>query len=227
MKKYGLIVATSREFESFLLEEGSEAKTLLSHGRKIQCAKVGDSMIYAIESGCGEIDAANAAQQLISEFSVGAILNYGVAGALDPTLKVSDCLIVKKIVHYDFDTSPIDPVKPHQYHDFPDEFIPLDEKLRKTALSLNPSIKEVICASGDKFVEDQTFKRELFSTYKAQICEMEAAGIALTCHRNGIPCLLIKAISDEAGGNGKDFEKNVRSSGLRAYGLLKLFLKGA
>ena len=40
---------------------------------------------------------------------------------------------------------------------------------------------------------------------RAEICEMEAAGVVLSCHRAGVPCLLIKAVSDGLGGGAEEF----------------------
>ena len=34
---------------------------------------------------------------------------------------------------------------------------------------------------------------------------MEAAGIVLTCNRCGVPCLLIKAVSDSITGGAEEF----------------------
>ena len=49
-------------------------------------------------------------------------------------------------------------------------------------------------------------KRALHETYGAHICEMEAAGIVLTCDRAGVPCLLLKIVSDGITGGAEEFQ---------------------
>ena len=41
---------------------------------------------------------------------------------------------------------------------------------------------------------------------------MEAAGILLTCNRSGIPCLMIKTVSDSITGGAEEFTSEVNRS---------------
>ena len=54
---------------------------------------------------------------------------------------------------------------------------------------------------------------------------MELAGIARTCERSGVKCLSIKCISDTFDGTGTDFEKNVKASAKKAFGVIREVLK--
>ena len=80
------------------------------------------------------------------------------------------------------------------------------------AIAAEPSLKRVICASGDKFVDDPAKKRALHADFNADICEMEAAAILLTCNRNRVPCLMIKAVSDAIEGGCEEFTAQVDRS---------------
>ena len=137
--KIGIIIAIERELKSFL-----------ESGQKITEEKVGSKIIYhaemygheisAARSGYGEIDAAATTQLLIMHTGCDVVVNFGVAGAIVPGLKVDDLFLVEKVCHYDYDVSPIDPVKKHQYEEYEDEFIPLDEGLRSMVISKLPSV---------------------------------------------------------------------------------------
>ena len=106
MKKIGIVIAIERELEAFLksnyeietFDDGAFTcfKTIINHNE-----------VYAVKSGWGLIDAAMTTQYLITKYNVEIILNFGVTGALDPSLKVSDLFYVSKCVTYDFDTSSI------------------------------------------------------------------------------------------------------------------------
>jgi adenosylhomocysteine nucleosidase len=202
-----------------------ETEKIKAAGRDVISAKINGNDVYVIESGCGEIDAASATEALISVLGAEAILNYGVVGALKEDLAVSDLFLVEKVVHYDFDTSPIDVgVKPHQYAGLSDEFLPTDKGLSSLALTKDPTLKKVILASGDKFIADVDAKKALAGETGASICDMEGAAIARVSFIHKVPCLIIKCISDGLYGDGSDYEKNVKASSARAFSLLKKIL---
>ncbi len=216
--KIGLIIAIERELKAFL-EKGKDIKEEIVNNKKIYITNINGHEVYALMSGWGVIDAACAAQLLITKYGVELMLNFGVTGALDRTLKVEDLFVVKKVLHYEFDVSPIDPVKPSQYAEFADEFIPLDEKYAELAKEIYPSLKDAVVASGGKFIETKEDKLALFEK-GCNICDMEIAAISRTCFLAGIKCLSIKCISDTFDGNGGDFNTNVIRSASKAFDVL-------
>ena len=222
--KIGIIIAIERELKSFLTN-GSEIEQIPVGRKTVYRTQLAGHEVLAMLSGYGEIDAAAATQLLITWGGCQVILNFGVTGALDPALRVEDLFIVRRVCHYDFDVSPIDPVKKHQYAEFPDEFIPLDDALLKQAKSLLPALREATVASGDRFVEARADKESL-RALGCDICDMEIAAIARVCALNGIPCLSVKCISDTYDGTGADFVKNVTASAQKAFDVLLRLLEG-
>ena len=217
--KTGLLIADSRELKAFM-ESGEDIREEQVCGKTVYRTRMGNDEIFALCSGYGEIDAAANTQLLIARYGCERMLNFGVTGALDPALKVEDLFVVRKVCNYDYDVSPIENVRPHQYQELPDEFIPLDDALIRRAKQLEPALREAVAASGDRFVEDRAFKRELFSL-GCQICDMEIAAIARVCLLNRVPCLSIKCISDTYEGDGGDFAANVERSAGRAFAVLR------
>ena len=220
--KIGIVIAIERELQSFL-ESNYEIETLNDGCFTCFRALVNNNEVYAIRSRWGLIDAAMATQYLISRYNTEIILNFGVTGALDPALKVSDLFYVSKCMNFDFDTSSIDNVVKHQYGDMDDEFIHLDQGLIDLLKSVYPNIKEAVDASGDLFVDRKKDKEERFNC-GCNICDMEIAAIARVCFLNKVKCLSIKCISDEYEGDGSDFEKNVRFSADKAFRLIDKLL---
>lgn len=203
----GMIVAV--EIAAAESRYGSKLKKLDCRGFDVRCVRGEKYDLYIVNCGAGEIAAAAAAQLLISTFNVDMIMNFGVVGGLTPEMKVAKLCVVEKVVHYDFDTSQFSPFVKAQYAGYPSPYIPTDEKLLAAALTAEPELKRVICASGDKFIASAENKRSLHEEYSADICEMEAAGIVLTCNRNNIPCLLIKAVSDAIDGGAEEFSREI------------------
>lgn len=222
--KIGLLIAISRELEAFL-NSGEERTEEFVAGRTIYKTRMEGHDVFAVRSGCGEIDAAAATMLLIERYGCGIIMNFGVTGALEEGLKVEDLFVAEKVWHYDFDiTSFTDCEKVGQYAEYPDEFIPLDAGLVQLVTERIPGIRKVAVASADKFVEDRAEKLRLRKA-GCEICEMELAAIARTCERSGVKCLSIKCISDAFDGTGTDFEKNVKRSAEKAFAAIREVLK--
>ena len=222
--KIGLLIAIKRELAAFL-QSGEERTEETVAGKTVYRTRMEGHEVYAIQSGCGEIDAAAATMLLIVKYGCEVILNFGVTGALEEDLKVEDMFVAEKAWHYDFDVTPFTGCdRIGQYEEYQDEFIPLDAGLVRLVMERIPGIRKIAVASGDKFVEDRAEKLRLRES-GCGICEMELAAIARTCERCGVKCLSIKCISDTFDGNGADFEKNVKASAEKAFGAIREVLK--
>ena len=221
--KTGLVIAIERELRAFL-EQGEGIEEITVSNRTVYKTEMYGKEIYAIRSGYGLIDASAATQILISVFGCDTILNFGVTGALERGLKVDDLFLVEKTVHHEYDVSPIDPVKEHQYEEFPDEFIPLDAELFAKAMKIMPELKPAVDASGNRFVYKPEDK-EYLNSLGCNICDMEIAAIARTSRICGAKCLSVKCISDTYDGDGGDFNANVIASAQKAFAVLAQIIK--
>ena len=203
MKKIGMLVAI--EMDSVLSRYGDPSEKLQYPGYTVLTYKNDDYTIYALRSGAGEIAAASGTQFLISVMQVDMILNFGVVGGLTPEMATSKTCVVESVVHYDLETKAWTGLEQGRYEEYPSVYIPTTPDLVKCAVSIHPDLKTVICASADKFVDDADQKEKLHLQFGAHICDMESAGVVLTCNRNKIPCLLIKAVSDGLTGGAGEF----------------------
>ncbi len=222
MAGYGMIVAV--EMQAVRERYGDALRSYILAGREAGDYLIGGKTVSVVHSGAGEIAAASAAQALIDN-GAEVILNFGVVGALTPEAETSRLCVVDRIIHYDFDTSEADHAGVGRYHELPSVWIPTDDRLRNAALSAHPQMNVVNCASGDKFIGDPDKKRKLAGEFHCDICEMESAGIALTCLRNDVPCLLIKMVSDGIEGGAEEFYAELRSASARALEVMEEVLK--
>ncbi len=203
MKKTGILVAV--EIEPVLKKYGEIIKEENVMGFKVYSFCHEGHEITVIHSGAGQIAAAAATTLLADRYKVDLVVNFGIVGGLTEEMESQRLCIVDKIVHYDFDTSSIDNVEVGRYLHLPDVFIRPDESLIKTAERLEPSLKRVTCASGDKFIDGED-RKILHDKFGADICEMEAAAVALTCLRADIPCVLLKTVADSIKGGADEFK---------------------
>ena len=213
MKKIGLLVAV--EMDAVLARYGSPQEKQMVDGFEVLRYENESYTVYAVNAGAGEISAAAAAQLLISVFRVDLVVNFGVVGGLTPEMAMARTVVVESVVHYDFDISDWTGVESGRYMQYPSPYIPATPELVEKACAIEPSLRRVICASADKFVGTEAKKRALHERWQADICEMESAGIVLTCARRGVPCLLVKTVSDAISGGAEDFNRELdRSAGI-------------
>ena len=201
MKKIGMIVAMDKELKDYFEKLGGVIPVEDSVYNVWQAQAYG-KQLYIIKSGVGEISAAGATQYLITKYGVDIIINFGICGKISENLKLLDTVVLNSVVYYQFDCSEIDNVLPGVYMGN-SYYIDTDKELVSKLLSLDSTLKGAICASGDKFIGNKQDKDYLLNTFKADVCEMESAGILITCLRNGVKCLLIKSVSDDC--DGMDF----------------------
>lgn len=224
MKTIGMIVAV--ELKAVLDKYGGRLVEKSVPGYRVLEYTTQQYRMIIVNCGMGEIAAAAGTQFLISTYGVDLVLNFGVVGGLTEAMARTKACIVEKVVHYDFDTSAIEDVEVGRYLQYPDVYIPTDKALLEKARQLHPELTPVICASADKFVAEAEQKRALHHRYGAQICEMEAAGIALTCDRNGIPCLLIKVVSDSITGGAEEFKSSLDEAAAMCFDIVDEIVGG-
>lgn len=155
--------------------------------------------------GPGKVNASICAHSMITAFQPEWVLNLGVAGAGDETVSIGDMVIATATVQHDMDTSPIgDPVgfisKINKVE------IPCDEKLRSRLKAAAASVEgmkvhEGIIATGDQFVCDGKVRSRIHAQFGAKAVEMEGGAVAHTCYVMGVPCGVLRSISDQADGH--------------------------
>ena len=207
MKKIGMIVAV--EMKAVLERYGTPQEEKEYPGYRVLVYEAEDYIIYARELR-GRRDCCSCSTQfLISQMQVDFIVNFGVVGGLTEEMTKTKMCVVESVVHYDFDTTEVDAVEVGRYLTYPDIYIPTTPDLVEKAENLQPDLKRVVCASGDKFIGNPEKKKEMHRVFGADICEMEAAGIVLTSNRNRVPCLLIKIVSDSVSGGAEEFRREL------------------
>ena len=160
--------------------------------------------VVVAKCGVGKVFAAICAEAMALRYQPRLIVNTGVGGALDKSLRPLDVVIASSLVQHDMDTSPIgDPVGLISginkiYFDTDPRAV---EVLAAAAKELGLNSMVGIIASGDKFVAKAEDKCYIRDTFSAVSCEMEGAAIAHTAFVNEIPFVVVRAISDSADGD--------------------------
>ena len=155
-----------------------------------------------VQCGVGKVNAALCAQILCDCYGVTAIVNTGIAGSLCNDLDIADLVISRDAIHHDFDLRfwgrPVGQVPGFDVTAFP-----ADEKLIELAFdaaeAVNPGHNKIgRVASGDQFICSREQKETIIANTQAICAEMEGASIAHAAYRNGVPFVILRAISDKA-----------------------------
>lgn len=194
----GIINAMHKEHEQLaaLLDachtEGGE-RFALTQGR------YGPLRLTLMESGIGKVNAAVGCTELIRSCMPDAIVNTGVAGGIDPSLRVMDVVAGERTAYHDVDCGPECPKGCVQ--GMPASFA-ADPRLLATALRVKAEarVRAGLICTGDQFITDAAQLRDIKSRYpEALAVDMESAAIAQVCHIYGIPFLSFRIVSDTPG----------------------------
>jgi adenosylhomocysteine nucleosidase len=155
-----------------------------------------------VQCGIGKVNAALCVQVLCTKFGITHAVNTGIAGSLCAELDIGDLVVSRDAMYHDFDCVHFG----YPYGKVPGMDVvsfPANETMIKLAFDaangIHPGHVTVgRVASGDQFVAEQTLKNKIISNTQALCTEMEGAAIAQTAYRNGIPFVILRAISDKA-----------------------------
>ena len=209
------ILGAMREEVAPLLERIKDYKEVKHANNVFYLANVSSKELVSAYSKIGKVNAALTASVMIEKFGARKLLFTGVAGALNPNLKIGDMLYATSLVQHDVDITAFG----HPYGYVPETsiFIKSDDALNALASSVavekGIELKGGVIATGDQFICDNAKKEWLKTTFKADAAEMEGASVALVCESLGVPFFVLRAISDEAGGSAEfDFDKFLQDS---------------
>jgi adenosylhomocysteine nucleosidase len=165
-------------------------------------------------TGIGKVNAAATTTLLIEHFRPQSVIVSGIAGAINPQLSVGDVVIGEKCVQHDLGLWSDEGIERRGYEnrltgEMNPTFFIADANLIKIAeratgevtikgLHGPAKVKKGVIATGDTFITSPKKKAELLDKLGADAVEMEGAAIAQICYQRGIPCIVIRGISDAA-----------------------------
>ena len=215
MVKVGIIGAMELEVSSLKGQlKGCTVKK--KAGMEFCEGRIGDTDVVVVRCGIGKVNAALCVQILCDDFHITHVINTGIAGSLNNDLNIGDILISKDAVHHDFDITvfnyKLGEIPQLGVREFPADahlIEAVEESIRETQPDLNYRVGRV--ASGDQFISSSEVKEHIIKNFEADCAEMEGASIAHGAYLNGIPFVIIRAISDKADGSAEEdyptFEK--------------------
>ena len=201
MTKLGIIGAMQVEVE--ILLGAMENKTSLEKaGCTFYEGVLKGLPAVVVQCGVGKVNAAMCTQVLCDLFQVTHLVNTGIAGSLCADLDIGDLVVSSDAMYHDMDAVhfgyPMGKVPGMDVTAFPADCHLMDYAYA-AAEEVNPGHTKIgRVASGDQFVAVKAVKERIISVTNGLCTEMEGAAIAQTAYRNGLPFVILRAISDKA-----------------------------
>lgn len=162
--------------------------------------------VVVVRSGIGKVNAGICTQILADVYGVEAVINTGIAGSLQAQIDIGDIVLSTDTLQHDVEAEAFG-YPAGQIPRMDTLAFPADERLLRCAEEccgrVNPDIRTFRgrVLSGDQFIADGEKKDWLVKTFGGCCTEMEGAAIGQTAYLNGIPFLIVRAISDKADGS--------------------------
>ncbi|MGE9938948.1 5'-methylthioadenosine/S-adenosylhomocysteine nucleosidase [Collinsella sp. SGI.180] len=208
MPTIAIIGALEKEVAQ-IKEELNGARVSQEAGLSVVSGELNGLSVVATTAGMGTVNAAGATQHLISRYAPQAVVFSGIAGGLNSKLHINDVVIGKCLRYLDTDTALIAESAPEL-----EEFAstPALVDIATTVLAEHGFIdayasdsaaekdhKQFLVgtiATGDRFVTGDAMRSAAIEATHADCVEMEGAAIAHIAAKNGVDCLVLRAISD-------------------------------
>lgn len=226
----GIIGAMAEEVEQ-LKKEMVQPEIVTVAGMDFYKGTIGDKDVVVVRSGVGKVNGAVCVQILVDRFEVDGIVNTGIAGSLKAEIDIGDLVLATDAVQHDVDATQFG----YALGEIPQLgtlAFTADKRLRETAAAcsrqVNPDIgvHEGRVLTGDQFVSSREKKTWLSDTFGGACTEMEGAAIAQAAQLNGVPFLIVRAISDKADDSAQmDYEEFERQAIVHSVRLTRALIQ--
>jgi adenosylhomocysteine nucleosidase len=190
--------AIKRELEGVLTKLG---EPLVLAGREV----------VGLTLGVGKVQSALAAMQAVQTYAPSSVVLLGYAGAIDAGLAIGDGFVATKVVQYDLDLRAF-ALQRGQTFDENSKVAASTIDLYAPALS---GFKQVVLGTADRFLL-RSYREQnpyLSEELGLQASDMEGFAVARACQVLGLPCSILKVVSDDGlGRRPKDFKRFVRQA---------------
>ncbi|ABD02257.1 5'-methylthioadenosine/adenosylhomocysteine nucleosidase [Synechococcus sp. JA-2-3B'a(2-13)] len=235
-KAIGILGALPEEVA--MLTAAMETCSIHTHlGRQFHQGSLAGQPVVVVQGGVGKVRAATTAALLVAHFPLQGIIFTGVAGALADHLHMGDVVLAHAAIEHDFGTG-----RPEGFV-LGIDFIPeLRHPLAEADSALydlivahperiplhplqgrDPVIHQGLVATGDVFVADADLRRQIRERTGALVVEMEGAAVVRVAQEAGIPCLLVRSVSDA--GDDTDFLSFFQTAALNSAAVVRTILQ--
>ena len=153
-------------------------------------------------AGMGKANAAATTQVLITRYGAEKIIFSGIAGNMTSKISIGDVVIGKTVLYHDAQLDMICQNPPYlkEYAGDPALIAAAEKACAEAGVkALTGKI-----ATGDLFVGDSETKAAIEAKCAPDCVEMEGAAVSQIAAKNDVPCVILRAMSDNADEDGHE-----------------------
>ena len=192
---YGIMGALDIEVQA--LCEGLDGVTVETYaGVRYHLGTLYGQELVVCCAGMGKANAASTTQVLITKYGAQRIIFSGIAGNMSSKIGIGDVVVGKTVFYHDAELRMLAESAP-----FLQEYTG-DPAMLAAALDACKALGVTAIAgriaTGDLFIGDAATKNAIAEKCHPDCVEMEGAAVSQVAGRNGVPCLILRAMSDNA-----------------------------
>ncbi len=216
MSKIAIMGAMPEEIAPILEKLDNYKTTKYANNEYYEATYKGVEVVVAY-SKIGKVFSTLTATTMIQHFGCEKLLFSGVAGGINPSLKIGDLIVATKLSQHDLDITAFG--HPMGFVPGGSVFIEADKELielsKEVAKELGKIVQEGVIATGDQFVHDEKVKDNIVKHFNADALEMEGGSVGVVCNALDVPFFILRAISDTADTDASfSFEEFMESSAI-------------
>ena len=201
----GIIGAMALEIDGLKKEmENTSANTI--SGVEFSVGVIGGTEVVIAQAGVGKVNAAVTAQTMILKYNPSVIINIGVAGGIEPSLKIGDIVVADKVCEHDMDTTAVGD-EPGYITGIDTVYMHCDNEISniisQCAKDMGLHTVRGTIATGDIFVAENSVRNRISQLFNGVAAEMEGGSIGHVCVMNNVPFAILRAMSDCANDDSK------------------------
>lgn len=165
-------------------------------GVEYHLGHLGDKQVVVCCAGMGKANAAATTQVLITKYGAGSIIFSGIAGNMTSKIGIGDVVIGKTVLYHDAQLDMICQNPPFLTEYTGDPALIAAAQAACEAQGVKALVGKI--ATGDLFVGDSETKNAIAAKCAPDCVEMEGAAVSQIAAKNEIPCVILRAMSDNA-----------------------------
>lgn len=171
-------------------------------GVQYHCGSLAGRQVVVCCAGMGKANAAATTQVLITKYAAQQIIFSGIAGNMTSKIGIGDVVIGGTVLYHDAQLDMICQNPPYlkEYHSDP-ALIAAAE-----AACAEAGVRYITgkIATGDLFIGDSASKEAIAAKCAPDCVEMEGAAVSQIAAKNNVPCVILRAMSDNADEDGHE-----------------------
>ena len=169
-------------------------------GVSYHCGSLAGRQVVVCCAGMGKANAAATTQVLITKYGAERIIFSGIAGNMSSEIGIGDVVIGKTVLYHDAQLDMICQNPPYLKEYAGDPALIAAAEAACAAAGVKALTGKI--ATGDLFIGDSASKAAIQAKCAPDCVEMEGAAVSQIAAKNGVPCVILRAMSDNADEDG-------------------------